>query len=349
MCNARVWIPNVLERYACERALVCCSAPWRARVTREDADAVAAGLADAGAGRAVGARFRASLHGRGDDRWVAQRGGACSLLRADRGCTLHAAAGLAAMPALCRTFPRSVVATPDGLDVAFLLACPTAARLVAARDDDADRAPFALVGRSPEGWPYPPTGDAPRRLIWERESPRTLGWGRLSSLRRAWWRALGQTAERGGDAVARAVLALSAAPEAPSRALARRDLGPLARALDGDEAEELASYWALLPGRRDEDARAALAAALARPFPAAELVAAGARRPASWGTALSLAVQFAGAHTLLPVRRALHAAAVEVAYGLVVDAALARVGALAPADARRDALAVAARVGAGLA
>jgi len=343
--HAAVWLPEVLARYGCGQTLLCCRRPWRAYLYPGEAEDLEGRLGRAGA-RAVGDRLRAALRpARGEpgrEALVLQPGGRCALLDPDRRCALQAAAGLGALPASCRTFPRSVVALPGGLDVAFLLACPTAAAMVVA----APR-PVRLVSVDPAAWPYPPAATVGPEVRWD--GARVLPLEAMLDLRRRWWAAIERAAARGGEgalALLEALLVDPAAPEGADRA-AGRAAAPVA--FTPEEAVEIGRYLALLPGTGagHRARRARLTEALARGRDREALRRSAEAAPAVWLTALGLALQFAGVHTTVPAAEGMAHAATEVAVAVAVHAALAEVEGGSGPTSQRDALVVAARVAVG--
>ena len=169
-----VRLPTVLQSYGCGRTLLCCHAPFRAHITDADQTRITPLLDPA-----LSARLSATTGPlAGGTRRLEQPAGYCGMLDAPA-CSLHAAAGLDALPSSCRNYPRSVVRTPDGVEVAFVLSCPTAAGMVVA-----DPAPFEWA--TWEGaWSWP----ADRRAAhsFQLSSERRIRWTELVELRAKWW------------------------------------------------------------------------------------------------------------------------------------------------------------------
>ena len=217
-------------------------------------------------------------------------------------------AAAAAPPAACRSFPRIVTATPEGIEVAFDLACPTAARLVATAPGG-----FAWTDRPLDGlWPYPPTRRVPGRLIWSGDA--TMGLADLDGLRTGWWARLARAAVD-PDALLRALAALAVAPDDPAA-----DGAPdaLAHGLAPSAASALAGAAVRLPGAPALPVDA-LAAALSRPRTVTSLMAPW---PGPAAGAVCMAVQRAGMHDGRAVAEGLRSAAREGALCLGIAADL---------------------------
>lgn len=169
-----VRLPAVLQSYGCGRTLLCCHAPFRAHITDADQARIAPILDPS-----LSARLSAATGPlAGGTRRLEQPKGSCGMLDAPA-CSLHAAVGLAALPSNCRNYPRSVVRSPDGVEVAFMLSCPTAAGMVVA-------APAAFAWTTWDGlWPWP----ADRRAAhsFQLSSERRISWPELVELRAHWW------------------------------------------------------------------------------------------------------------------------------------------------------------------
>lgn len=212
--------------YACQNSLVCCRSPTRAPVLPQDLPRIRGALC--GANAPLAEAFEASLedfvgHGAGPEgpadqttpeplfQVVAQTSdGRCTQLDPTGACTLHRAGGLMALPGPCRTFPRSIIALPDGRwEIAFAVRCPTAAGLLAAAPGAAE-----LVEAPGVGWSrYPPH----RAFAAEsRPDERADRWSALQALRGAWSEVL--AGARDGAAVVDALGALSEDPTRPRRA-----------------------------------------------------------------------------------------------------------------------------------
>lgn len=199
-----VRLPRALAAYRCGRSMACCALPWKATVGDGEPARIAAALDGDTAGQTAKTQFLASLIGGDRGGVLRQPNGTCALAdTAEKSCHLHRAGGLDAMPLGCRNFPRSVAQTPDGVEVAFTLACPTAAAMVAA-----DRQPFAFHVAAASAHPYPPVravGDVvamARAADWH--------WRELAAWRDAWWRLL-----QGVESAAQMAAVLAAMVHAP--------------------------------------------------------------------------------------------------------------------------------------
>lgn len=169
-------VPAILADYACARTMACCHAPWKATL-QEDEKIALPQRTDAAAGL-----LRAYLVDRGGTLVLRQPGGACGLLdREQRGCKAQIASGLEALPGACRNFPRSVVALPTRWEMAYTLACPTVATLVAGRE-----MPFAWAElHNPQYLPWRTVAD---RVPVSRAADWTLA--EVDALRHKWWHRL---------------------------------------------------------------------------------------------------------------------------------------------------------------
>lgn len=93
----------------------------------------------------------------GEQRFMARRDDACVVLRPDGRCAVHAAAGAAAKPGVCRQFPYTLTRTADAIHVGLQMECRSLAEsLASGRGDagvDADLA--ALVGEDAQIYDLP--------------------------------------------------------------------------------------------------------------------------------------------------------------------------------------------------
>jgi len=181
-----VRLPAAYLAYACERSLMCCKEPVSAPCGPEGEARIAQRLASTGAGRAHLPILHAGFEDSGGQRVFAQDAdtGRCVHLvgeaGAEAGCTLQLIGGFEALPVACRNYPRAIAGLPveegtdAALEVLFLLACPTAAKLLVR-----DPSPFRFVEVPLEGWAYPAHADVERAALDE-----------VRELRRGWWDAL---------------------------------------------------------------------------------------------------------------------------------------------------------------
>jgi len=198
----RLRLPRAFLNYACQRTLVCCRAPMRAPLGEGETGRIRGLLERAGGGAVHLAEvLDGHLETHRGALMIAQPRGACPLLGDPPACRLQEAAGLAALPEGCHSFPRSVVERDDGVfEVAFSLRCPTAAGMLIASE-----APFELVEVATPGWPYPPRAPDPEA------GPPEPG---IDALRAAWWRVLAE-AGADGQAVIETLAALAESPSHP--------------------------------------------------------------------------------------------------------------------------------------
>lgn len=189
-----VVLPRAFVGYACQRSLVCCSAPVRAPVPDAERPRLrAALLASNEEGRLIAETL--------DERLVRQtpsptspivwrhRDDVClNLDPVHKSCSIHAAAGLGALPTSCRNYPRWIAQVPGEvprLEVAFALTCPTAAAMLARHDE-----PFELVPLDDPSWPYGSDKVAPSEPAWHGVATAPLD--RVLALREAWWARLAE-------------------------------------------------------------------------------------------------------------------------------------------------------------
>jgi len=132
----------------------------------------------------------------------------CHMLdRAKRACSVQAAAGLQALPLQCRNFPRSVVDTPSGVEVAFHLDCPTVSKLVASSPQ-----PFEWAESEPD-WAYPLFNRIGAEVTWEVDVNRPFH--ELEMLRALWWKQLSAPAD--AEQLVGAINAMLDSPEGLDR------------------------------------------------------------------------------------------------------------------------------------
>ncbi len=93
----------------------------------------------------------------GELRFMARRDDACVLLRPDGRCAIHAAAGAAAKPGVCRQFPYTLTRTPDAIHVGLQLECRSLTEsLDAGRDESGIEADLiALTGADAQVYELP--------------------------------------------------------------------------------------------------------------------------------------------------------------------------------------------------
>lgn len=330
----RVWMPQVLQGYACGRTMACCQAPWRANLREGEGLRIEQHLRTGAP--ALLPRWQAAVTTRAGLAIVHQPGGTCTLLDpAEKACALQASAGLDALPGSCRNFPRSVVRTPQGLEVAFTLACPTAAGLVVQRPQ-----PFAWHQRPSDGWPYSPVRTVGSRLRASRA--RDVTFAEAQALRQAWWQRLvaAQLAETVDD-LARTVDDLAGQPLEPQARGQGDDLAWRAP-LDPRQVRTVTAVLLGLPdGAPYRGHERALWAGWLAPL---------AEQPelhdttSIWTTLAGLAIQHAAVHDGLPLAEGLQRAARQVRQAVRVWATLQVVPGLAPQQRARDALVVAAHL-----
>lgn len=341
MSRRTVRLPSVLADYACRRTLVCCRPPWRVYLGPQEDVVLRGRLRAAGAPHVAARLERATERPARDVTLIAQPDHGCALLDAPRGpddgpagCALQTAAGLAALPLTCRNFPRSIVRTPRGVEVAFLLQCPTAVDLIASAP-----APISWVERDAAGWPYDARRAARDPMWWDERTGLTFD--ALETLRTGWWARLGAATD--AESAARALDALRTTPDEPS-ATGATAVTP--SRLDGDAAATELAFLGRLDARgaRYQAAHETLAAALAPPAREDELAAALGAGPAAFTCAAAVTLQFAGVHSGQPVADGLRGAGWQVGLAVDLAARLMRLPWLTPGAALRDALTAAAHL-----
>jgi|GEM_PF-2074683 len=333
--RATVLVPSVLADYACGRTLVCCKPPWRVYLGPHEDDVLLGRVGRAG-DRRLTARVRAAIERPAPGvTLLAQPEEGCPLLDDEEpGCAVHRVAGMSALPATCRNFPRSVVRTPEGLEVAFLLQCPTAAGMVARAP-----APFSWVERDLDGWPYDDRRTAARDLWWDARTP--LSWDDLAGLRARWWRRLGADGEEPPSAAA--LNALRTRPDAPE-AEAPSTLAPLEPDEVLADAERRFLERLAARGARYAELGNDLTDALVTPTDEASLAHAWALSPHAWLCAAGLALQHAGVHTRQPVSDVFSGAAWQGIEAVQLAARLLPLAIGDPHEMIEDALCTAAHV-----
>ncbi|MSQ83642.1 MAG: hypothetical protein EXR77_12280 [Myxococcales bacterium] len=203
--------PAVLAAYRCGHSLVCCAAPWRATLQVGEFESIESALQVRADPSFSAAAWHDAVLMQHPPGLVRQPHGQCTILDpSERLCRLQRSAGLQALPVSCRNFPRSVVATPAGLEIAFTLACPTAARTVG-------QTPVALVWQTSAAaqCPYPPVRTVGDRVAMSRVVD--WNWSEFDDFRAQWWRCLGGVAS--GSELAALLLAMIERPLQPPRSL----------------------------------------------------------------------------------------------------------------------------------
>ena len=239
------------------------------------------------------------------------------------------------MPAACWSFPRSVVQTPAGVEVAFLLACPTAAARVAA-------GPAAFAWAEPTCWAYPPTREVHGPLPCEPGDPATLSLPLLDVLRREWWTRLASV--RSGAHLLRVLSGLSSSPSAPT------ETQPGAfGALAAPAARQVAFVATGLPQRGEHylGGRERMLTGLTTPLDERVVEATAEQHLSGLCCAAALCVQHAGLHDEGYVWTGLRAAAWQVGLALGVTCTLSTIPGVSPTEALADALYVAGRLACG--
>lgn len=250
-----VRVPRALRDYRCERTLMCCREPYAAPVSTAEEAVLRAALPDGGAGLVLAGRA------------IAKPYGSCAHLiestqRDRRACALHVAVGLAALPAGCRNFPRLVEQVGDGVEVAFSLSCPTAARLVAE-----DPSALEMVSVDAAAWPWR------AQLVRDTNDRAQL---------RDRWLAVVAGVRRDPEPLLMALAAMLATPDAPPEVWELPDMSAalLAPCATG-AALELMDMLALVPERGPsyEAEREAILGELAAPWTPERAIAASEAMP----------------------------------------------------------------------
>jgi len=337
-----VRLPSLMAAYRCERSMVCCHGPWAVYLDPHERDIIRGRLRGSGAPETA-RRFERAIESPGPGVQILSqlgRGQRCALLdvheAAPPSCALQTAAGLSSLPNVCRNFPRSVVRTSDGVEVAFILQCPTAARLVVDRP-----VPFAWHEEPAAAWPYDPRRVVRPPIRWDATTLMSLA--DLGAVRTGWWDRLSfRPAERPDDAVER-LLAMLSAPDRPD---ADATLGRDLLTTEPSWGDTLWDLLTRLPARLalyNAHASSIRRALTARPAPAAlDALAASQGRAAL--AAAALAVQHAGVHSTQPARDTVRAAAWQTLLAIVFAAALREGAPVTAAEAFADALTLAAQV-----
>lgn len=335
-----VYLPEVLASYACQRTGVCCHAPFRAHVGTVELVGIRALVSASESAETQGPRLEAGLGmDRGESRVLEQRGGCCTLLDDPMGCSLQSAAGLDALPTICRTFPRSVLATPRGTEVAFVLSCPTAAGIVARQPR-----PFAWTTAGAD-WAYPAT----RRLAGRPhlDYGKQITFEELDALRSGWWAVLAE-APTDEEHLLAVLWHLTTHPQTPNgEALTAAHAGwaGLPRAM----AKLVTQAAARVPARGQTYAAAEepILAVLTEPVPLDQLAKFLPGSAAALSCATGLGVQLVCGHVIATFTHGLRVAAWQAIVSGVLFAALRSVvGDADPDTTLADALCIGAQVGA---
>lgn len=326
-------IPTVLADYACGRSGVCCNMAWKVPVTTADDATVHNRLVQLGADEMLD-EWKAAVIDRRGHRLLRQPDGKCTLLTEGPTCRLHVVTGLEGLPSACRNFPRSVVETPDGIEVAFTLGCPTAAGMVARRG-----LRFEWTERSAEGWPYRPMGSCRARIPWTRLAD--VDYRELCERRRAWWDAI----DDARDAVDRPLAAMLEAPGEP----AVQPSGTISLALRLGEQDLKAATLMLMHRRMPRgDHYRTMKRAIWRGLMhehGDDTVRDGLRRISPMmASAFALYVQHAGVHVHRPATETLLLAARRMLAAGAIARVLLDVAGADPTAAAADALTAAARL-----
>lgn len=178
-------VASVLAGYECQRSMACCQIPWKATLRPEE-------LRDLERAQGPAAELlRGAVHTRLGTPMLSQPQGVCALLDAEgRACRVHQLGGLEALPQSCRNFPRSVVDTTDGCEIAYSLCCPTAAAMVVAQP-----IPFVWMDLTQ---PHPHQSYPSSRKVGDRlPASRAADWSmaEVQAWRQGWWRRLGDPGE----------------------------------------------------------------------------------------------------------------------------------------------------------
>ena len=326
-------LPTVLADYGCGRSGVCCNMAWKVPVSVDDEAVVHNRLMQLGADDML-AEWKAAVVDRRGHRLLRQPDGKCTLLAEGPTCRLHVVTGLEGLPSACRNFPRSVVETPDGIEVAFTLGCPTAAAMVARR---AYR--FEWHERSAEGWPYRPMGTCRRRIPWTRLAD--VDYPELCARRRAWWDAI----DAARDDVAAPLAAMLEAPGEPAPAPS----GHISLAVTLGEQDLKAATLMLMHrkmprGARYRDIKRAVWRGLSGEHSDGAVRDGLARISPMMASALAVYVQHAGVHVHRPATETLLLGARRMLAAAAIARVLLDVTDVDPVQATGDALTAAARL-----
>jgi len=116
-----------------ERCPDTCCRDWAVPVDRADLDRLKGAMASTPVGRERLVRLvviGAPAHGNDTSaRLHLDESGGCPMLEVDQRCGVHAALGEGALTTACSIFPRTALATADGVEVGGSLGCPEVARL----------------------------------------------------------------------------------------------------------------------------------------------------------------------------------------------------------------------------
>lgn len=224
--------------------------------------------------------------------------------------------------------------TDRGIEVAFVLDCPTAARMVV---DGA--APFLWAQLDVDDWEYPPFGAVGSVVRWSDEQ--TASFEAVEALREAWWQRLNPLVVTPSASDLHALLtAMILTPSDPSPSV---DALP-ALATDGVGAQ-LVGLLSRLPGRGDIYQREdrALADRLDR-TPSDPTWLARVPELAAFACAATVLVQQAGVHDQWPALTRIQRTGEHLLLAMRLAAIASTIEAVAEDDAATDALVVTAQV-----
>jgi hypothetical protein len=266
---------------------------------------------------------------------MAQDEARCVMLEEERpSCRIQTAGGLKSLPRQCRNFPRSVVRTPAGVEVAFLLDCPTVAGLVV---DGPARFEWARAKSSE--WSYPAAPSLSEEYLWK--AGRSMPFSEVEDVREGWWSALFPEGPNGrdGEWLVRTLERMIDSPGEPSSAADRPSNG-LSQTLDYGEAAIALSFLSRLPARGEcyRTHRDALFSELTVRRDRSALEASAEEHVEIFACAASLILQHASVHDGMPAADGIRAAAQQILLALSLAQALRRGAGSSTRDALQDAL-----------
>jgi hypothetical protein len=227
------------------------------------------------------------------------------------------------------------VGTPTGVEVAYLLDCPTVAGLIV---DQPSR--FEWARAESAAWSYPASAHQPERYFWKADQP--MPFSEIEDLREEWWSTLRppeQTNGRGGEWLIGILGRMIDSPGEPNRGCGQTPSEPI-HALDFAEAAIALSFLSQLParGERYRAAREVLFEELMvrRDRPALE--AAAQEHAPIFACAAGLILQHAGVHDGMPAADGIRATAKQLLLALSLALTLRRAAGSSTRDALQDAL-----------
>jgi hypothetical protein len=340
-----VRLPASMTEYTCRRSLLCCRPPWRVWLGPGEAEAIrerVGASTDDETAEPLERRLAEAVQSRaGGARLLRQNDFGCAMLdRPSPGCTLRLVGGLDAMPLQCRNFPRSVVTTPTGTEVAFRLDCPTVAAMVVD-----DPRPFEWARAEAETWSWPPMGRVADVIRWTTHG--TMALATFETLRQGWWSEFDRCHVDAEDdsSLPDVLAAMIDSPDDPT-VKAGAELQGLIDVLASDATNLVLSFLARLPKRGIAywEERESFMTLLRTPPVEKDLRSAAAECARELAAAAGLVLQMVGLHDGRPADEGIRRTAGQIGLAAWLSTVLRNTPGVSGSEAARDALNVAAHI-----